>query len=131
MKVRIFNYEKDYAQLKEWYFGWGYEPIPPELLPKYGLIVSNQGHDVCAAFLYLTDGKVGLFEGAIMDPSAPKERRRGTLLFLHKAMQALARELGCLQAWVISKDKTLTKMSKDEGFWCFPKDFNVLTKRLQ
>lgn len=130
METRLFDLERDYEPLTEWYSAWGYCPIPIELLPPYGMIVSNDGEDIGAVWLYITDGKIGLLEGGVLNPWAPKSKRRGAHAFLIKKMTELAQEKGCLCVWVISKDQYITSVCKKQDFYCFDKDFKVLTKRL-
>lgn len=130
MEVRFFDREKDYAMVKEWYARWKYLPIPLETMPPHGLIVSNDSHDIGAAWLYITNAKIALIEGAILNPDAPKSARKGSHDFIIHSMEFLAKECGCLDMWVISKDRFITSICKKIGFTDLEKDFRVLIKRL-
>lgn len=130
MKVRLFEFSKDYERLSKWYEAWGYSNIPPAILPPHGLIVSNQDYDIAAAFLYVTDGKVALIEGIILNPEATKEQRVGVHTFLNIALKLLAKELGCLQIWGMSKDRFTIKIAKEQGFKELPQNFKILIKEL-
>lgn len=130
MKVRLFEFSKDYERLSKWYEAWGYLPIPPEILPRHGLIVSNYDQEIGAAWLYITDGNVALIEGAVLNPAAPKKYRIGIHAFLNNALQQLAKELGCRQIWALSKDKFSTKICQELGFQALQKDFKVLIKEI-
>ncbi len=130
MKVRFFEVEKDYDNICEWYKKWKYIPIPLETMPPHGLIVSNGEYDIGAAWLYVTNAKVALIEGAIMNPSVPKKYRKDTHEFMLTSMEWLAKELGCIDVWVICKDKYLTSICKKVGFTDLEKDFRVLIKKV-
>lgn len=130
MDVRFFDAEKDYVMVSEWYAQWKYYPIPLETMPPHGLIVSNGGCDIGAAWLYVTNARVALIEGAILNPDAPKSARKGSHDFIVCCMEFLAKELGCVDLWVISKDRFITAICKRLGFVDLEKDFRVLIKRL-
>ncbi len=130
MKVRFFEYERDYPIVCTWFEKWGYAPIRKENLPRHGLIASNEGYDIGAVWLYQTDAKVGLLEGSVMNPDVPKKYRKGGHEFLLTCMQNVARTVGCLDVWVLSKDPYTTAICKKAGFTCLEKQFNVLLKRL-
>lgn len=130
MKVRMFDVDKDYQMVTDWYTKWGYLPIPLETMPPHGLIVSNGGYDIGAAWLYITNAKMALIEGAILNPNAPRIARRGSHGFMVACMEHLAKEQGCVDMWVICKDKFLTSVCKKSGFTDLQKDFRVLIKRL-
>lgn len=130
MNVRFFDFGRDYATLMEWHRRWGYHPIPPEILPVNGLIVHNQGYDIGAAWIYLTDGRVALMEGAILNPDAPKDARVGAHAFLISALEELAKESGCVQMWIPSKDRFAIRTSERLGFKALPNNFKFLTKEL-
>lgn len=130
MEARFFDREKDYAMVTEWYARWKYHPIPLDTMPPQGLIVSNGGCDIGAAWLYITNGKIALIEGAIINPDAPKRLRQGSHDFIIYCMEYLAKECGCIDIWVICKDKFLTSICEKSGFTDLKKDFRVLIKRL-
>lgn len=130
MKVRYFDFEKDYENIVEWYKKWKYLPISKETMPPHGLIVSNAGYDIGAAWLYITNARVALIEGAIMNPNAPRTARKGAHAFIIEAMKYLAKDLGCIDLWVICKDKYLTTVCEESGFTDLKKDFKVLITRL-
>lgn len=130
MKVRLFDINKDYPMVCDWYAKWEYQPISLETMPPHGLIVSNGECDIGAAWLYITNAKVALIEGAIINPDAPRSLRKGSHDFIIACMEFLAKENGCLDIWVICKDRFLTSICKKSGFTDLEKDFRVLIKRL-
>lgn len=130
MKVRFFDFEKDYTTVAKWYRGWKYEPLDAEIMSQYALIVSNEEHDVCAAWIYRMEGGVALFEAAVIDPKAPRQRRKGTLSFLFQQLEILASQLGCKKIMIVSKDRHITKVFKDLGYECKQEDFKVLTRSI-
>lgn len=130
MKIRLFDAAKDYQMVCDWYARWKYAPIPLEVMPPDGLIVSNGQYDVGAAWLFVTNARVALIEGAILNPDVPKEFRKGSHDFIINCMEYLAKEQGCIDMWVICKDRFLTSLCKKNGFTDLEKDFRVLIKRL-
>ncbi len=128
MEYRLFDFDKDYEKICGWYQKWGYTSLKKEMMPQRGIVVSNEGHDIAAVWLYVTDGKIGLLEGVVIDPDSPKSRRKGWHRFVLDTMEPIAKAAGCLDLWVISKDDSITAACKDAGFLCLEKDFKVLIK---
>lgn len=130
MKVRLFDKEKDYEKVKTWAKGWKTMPLPKEYLPPYGLMVSNNGIDVCVGWIFRTDGGMCLFDGVIIDPKAPKPRRKGALPLLALCLQSLARQLGHKTAIVSTKNAHIRKIMEDTGFSANKELFVTLSKAL-
>lgn len=82
MHPRPFNVDEDMATVKQW---WDAREQPVELramVSNHGMIVT----DVCAAWLYLTDGPFALIEIPISNPEASAKE-------VHDGFCALFKEL--------------------------------------
>jgi len=93
MEYRYYT-PTDYLMLKTWWESWGWDAIPEVALPKTGIIVSNNGEDVTAGFIYKTDSCVCWAENYISSKTASKEARQGAVEFLIDKMMVEAKEQG-------------------------------------
>ena len=123
MEVRLYEPAKDYAMLCGWWDAWGWEAIPQNLLPKYGLVIKNEGVDTYAAFIYRTDSGLCLFDWFVSNKNAPVKLRRGGLDFLIKEGKGLAKRLGFAAVWCSVNDKGLIKKLETNGI--DPNDTNM------
>ncbi len=130
MKARLFNLEEDYDRIASWYAKWGYMPIPRDSVPEYGVIVSNEDVELGAVWIYRMEKNIGLLEGAVMNPEAPKNLRKESHLFLGNVIEDLARSIGCKEVWAISKDRFINKLCDSWGYADYNKDFRVFKKEI-
>jgi hypothetical protein len=93
LKYRYYTVD-DYGTLSKWWIDWDWAVLPPALLPKIGIIVSNGGEDVAAAFLYKTDSCVCWAENFISSRTSKRENRQGAIEFLVKVLSEVAKENG-------------------------------------
>jgi hypothetical protein len=96
MEYRHYNSE-DYEILAKWWESWGWPAIPEMALPQAeprGVIVTNEGVDICAGFLYKTDSCTCWIENIISNKEAPKELRKGSIEYLIDTIASEAEELG-------------------------------------
>ena len=84
----------DYPMVCKWWESWGWPAIQLGDLPETGLIVSNGGVDIYAAFLYKTDSNICWFDWFVGNKEATKEQRAGGLEFLVEGGRALAETMG-------------------------------------
>lgn len=81
MEHRYYTKE-DYPMLCKWWKDWDWCAFPEVALPKTGIIVSKDGVDLAASFLYATDSCVCWAENFISNKEAPRELRKGSIEFL-------------------------------------------------
>ena len=93
MKHRYYT-QNDYLMLTKWWESWDWMALPEVTLPATGIIITNQGVDICAAFLYKTDSAVCWAENFIIDKQAPRDLRRGAVECLIKQITIEAKEQG-------------------------------------
>ena len=98
MKIKLFSFNGDefnYKKLCTWWKFWGWDKVPPkEFFPKTGIMVENNGQDICSCFLYKTDSSWCIINWFLMNPLAKKENRKGSIDFLIKEATKLAKNLG-------------------------------------
>jgi len=58
-EIRIFDADADYEMVSEWWGAHKREAVPLAILPKLGVIVTQDGKDVAAMWVYL-DNSVGV-----------------------------------------------------------------------
>jgi hypothetical protein len=63
-------------------------------LPEIGIIISNEGFNLCAGFLYKTDSATCWAENYILNKDAPKEISKGCIDLLIQRLIIEGREQG-------------------------------------
>ena len=53
MIVRPWDRDKDYDTLVKWWSDWEFGTVPKECLPPLGIVVSEDGKDICAGGLWI------------------------------------------------------------------------------
>ena len=91
---RFIN-QDDYENiLKLWWKNWGF-PIPPiENLPKTGIMISKDGVDVYAGFIYYTGTALAWAEYFVSNKTVAVEYKRGALERLVDIMCIISKEKG-------------------------------------
>jgi len=99
LSLRLTNKE-DYKELSKWWDFWRWGDGKPslDLLDdlKFGLIVSVDGKNICAGFIYFTNAKkFGLMEYIVSTNKVKdKKIRKEALLYLITCLKQLAKEQG-------------------------------------
>lgn len=119
MELRLTKRE-DYEELSDWW-KWFRRPMPSiELLDnlRFGLMVSKDGMNICAGFVYFTNAsQFGLIE-YIVSSYHVKDRglRNDALCFLIESLKELAKSKGVKVVLSSLKDPNLIKKYKMCGF---------------
>lgn len=116
MTTRIVT-EDDYNNiLCGWWKDWRWTPPPFDFLPKTGIIVSKDGIDVCAGFIYFTNSKVAWLEFIVSNFNY-KEKDRGEIInFTINILSELAKDNGFDYLYASLKNKSLIERYKQNGF---------------
>ena len=116
MKTRLVS-EDDYNNiLCGWWKDWRWTPPPFDFLPKTGVIVSKDGVDVCAGFVYFTNSKVAWIEFIVSNFNY-KEKDRGEIInFTINILSELAKDNGFSYLYASLKNKSLIERYKKNGF---------------
>lgn len=108
--------ESDYEMLSGWWTAWGWNPVPLMFLPKTGFIVSIEGRDICASWLYCSDTPICWHENFISDKEAGRGDRDGALDFLIESMDEQARAMGFSAMFCALRHNTLIRRMERHGF---------------
>lgn len=135
MEVRVVKYS-DYEQLKGWWDSWKFPAPPITALPKYddenttGLMVVNEGVNICAGFLYETNSALCWVEFIVANPKSNKEERGVALKLLLKELSNEAKELGFGAIFASIKHPSLLNKYIEEGYEIGTTNTNELIKIL-
>lgn len=116
MTIRPFNMETDYAMVCEWWKGHGWPEIPSDALPKVGFIVSDEGKDICAGFLYLCESAWGWLEWVVTNPKGPILKRKAGLDVLVNHAVEMASRLGVKRILSSLQNENLISLYEKSGF---------------
>lgn len=78
MTSRMYKPE-DYTMLEKWWTDQKWAPVPKDMLPTLGIIMTVDGKDICAGFLYTSNSPTGWMEWVIADPESDKQIRSEAL----------------------------------------------------
>ena len=115
-EVRIYDSEKDRAQVDSWCQDWNMRTFPSQWLPQAGFIVEG----VAAMWLYLTDSKVALLENVISNPKASLDDRDAALDAIGSAAEQYARDLGYKYILGSSSIQPILDRAKRHGYQILP-----------
>lgn len=102
--------------LSGWWQAWGWDPVPFEFLAPTGFIISKDGKDICASWLYCTDTPICWHENFISDKGAAKDDRDGALDYLIAAVDEQARVMGFRVICSAVKHNGLMRRLEKHGF---------------
>lgn len=109
MKRFTFN---DLPEMNGWYERHGKPPVDFPSLPGFGLIEEGRA----AGFLYMTDSTLGLLEGFVTNPEAPREERSAALEKILHALMDEASRLGVKTLVGLCGAETIVKLGLRNGF---------------
>lgn len=121
MDLRLTTKE-DYKELCGWWDQWRWKDSKPslELLDnlKYGLMVSLDGKNICAGFLYFTNASAfGLLEFIVSSPEIKQKNiRKEAIIFLICSLQEMAKRQGVKCLFSSLRSEALKKHYLDCGF---------------
>lgn len=112
---RFFDPHRDYETVCGWWEAWGWPAMPLGSLSGCGVVVSVDGVDMCAAWLYRTDSDLALAEWFISNRTAKKGRKEAMSLLIETLCQ-LAQRMGarCLISTV--RNASLIRALRAHGF---------------
>jgi hypothetical protein len=112
--------EEDYNMLLSWW-KWHRFPAPKkQMLPDNGLggiIIQDEGIDICAGFLYLTNSKLCWLEYIVSNPEYKnKENRKIAISLTIKRLCEIAKEIGYEAVFTSVKNPHLISQFESFGF---------------
>ena len=135
MESRAVRYS-DYDKLKGWWDFWKFPAPAIAALPKYddelttGLMVSSNGIDICAGFLYETNSALCWVEFIVSNPDSGKEERSEALSLLIDEFTEEAKRLGFGAIFASIKHPSLLNKYIKAGYTLGTKNTNELIKIL-
>lgn len=115
--IRIFEKENDYEIVSGWWQGHGFPVIPAAVLPKLGVVMSIDGVDAAAGWLYM-DNSVGvsMLEWLVTNP---ENKPRDSLVAIREIIsflkdRAVAMDYGVMLT--TCKQPSLIKVLERNGF---------------
>lgn len=115
MNWRIITID-DYNSIKHWWKEWGWKEIPASSLSKDGIIVSKDGVDLYACWIYYTGTDIGLLEWFISNKSAPKELKKGGLEYLISVCETIMKYNGVKAIYHMTNNESLLNTLDKSGF---------------
>ena len=118
-KINIRKIElNDYEFINEWWTEQGFTPLSKDILPMNGLggIIIEKDKPIAAAYLYLTNSKVGYIDNLIADPKYVSKDRFDIILMLIQAFEQMANDVGCFEIWAMTEDKGIIQRCKALGY---------------
>lgn len=94
MVTRYFDSNKDYTDVATWWSGHNWPIIPPDYLPKLGIIVEDDDFKYCCGWLYRTDSLIAWLEYVVTNPAAPMKRRSVAINLLIEELSDKAKQMG-------------------------------------
>jgi hypothetical protein len=110
MQDRLWDIDKDYDTLVNWWTQWEFGVVPKECLPPAGVIVEDNGIPVCAGGLYKGEGtQFGFMEWIVVDKNIDKRLAHKGLKMCIDAIMRLAKHKNLKLVYTATKEQALHK----------------------
>ena len=130
-KLRMLDHgDYDYILVK-WWVDWRWVAPPRDMLPENGaggLMVTKDGKDICAGFIYFTNSKTAWSEWIVSDFFYREDDREEAILFLINSLTQLARSKGMKFVFTVVKNDNLKKKYEQCGFLVGDENSTEMTK---
>ena len=127
---RIESKHKFYKTLCDWWSDWNFPIMSIDALPNNIFVVSNQGIDLYAVPVYLSDSDmcwIGFITG---NKNTTKELRKGSLDYLIKYTEEYLRISGRKFIMTVSKTPILKKTFTDNDYILSGENINEYIKKI-
>jgi len=115
-KIKIRKIElKDYECINKWWIEQGFDHLSLDILPMQGLggLIVEKDKPIAAAYLYLTNSKMGYIDNLISDPKYISKDRFNIILELIITCKQMAKEVGCLDVWAVTNSNGIIKRCEE------------------
>lgn len=116
MKVRPFDFGKDYPQVCEWWRHYGWSYLPKTRLSPVGLVCEVGGEPACAVWVYLTGSDLFLIEFLVGNPAVVATKKHKAIVALLEAAKRTGFEAGAKVPVTYVKQKSLMRLYARAGF---------------
>jgi hypothetical protein len=118
-KINVRKIElEDYEFINKWWVEQGFVALEKDILPMNGLggLIIEKEKPIAAAYLYITNSKVGYIDNLITDPKYVSKDRFDIILMLIQACEQMANEVGCLEIWAMTENEGIIQRCKALGY---------------
>lgn len=126
--------EHDYPVLCQWWRDNRFTPPAREMLPDLGaggFMVDNEGLEICAGFLYMTNSNMAWIEYVVANFQVKNRKlRREALKYLIEQLGQYAKNAGYRIAFTSLKNEHLKKRYMDVGYMIGTENTTELVKIL-
>jgi len=129
LKARLFDFQKDYPEVCEWWEKRGHRYVEKNLLSKIGIMIES---DVkyCVGWLYTGDSAFGKFTWVATNPDSPLMKRKEALALLSKSAVGMSRDMGLESIVASFTNKNISKIFEENGFGHVERNVTNLIARL-
>lgn len=115
--LRMFEPERDYETVSEWWRGHGWEAVPRVMLPRLGAIGGIGGRQIAAGWLYMDNSSpVCMLEWLVTNPEESPIKAVKALHRICDFMSIHAKELGYNVMMTTCKQESLSRFHTKRGF---------------
>lgn len=116
--VRILE-ENDYIELQQWWAFWRFPAPPQDCLPNNGtggIMLSKDGIDIVAGFIYFTNSKLAWLEYIVSNPNYKEPDRKELICSLIEEIGFVAKSKGYRAIFTSVKNENLVKRYEECGY---------------
>lgn len=108
MKVDLFNLDKDYNIVEKWWKDHSMDPVPKEVLTKFGFMAYNEKYPIAAYWLFpIIGSELCMHLFFISNPDSTKEERDEALDLLMYTVHGAAKDMGFTKLMTTTSLKTI------------------------
>ena len=126
--------ESDYDDiLVGWWKDWRWSAPPRDFLPqdgKGGIMISKDGTDICAGFIFFTNSKTAWCEFVVSNFHYREDDRNEALLFLIETLSQICKKSGYTIAYTSLRSESLIDKYVECGYKVGSKNCTELIKKL-
>jgi len=115
MTVRLFDYDKDYEDIKSWWKEQEFPVIPKDYLSTTGFISEDKENKYAVTWVFTTNSPIYIMEWTVGNPNVDYKKRKEGLHQIIEASSVFAKECGA---------KFLLTMTNNNRFYNKLTEFN-------
>jgi hypothetical protein len=109
--------EKDYMVIAPWWTAHGFPEVPITMLPKSGVVITDEGKPVAAAWLYMSNSNgVAMMEWVVTNPENTPKQSVSAIRCLVGAVREMAKNCGYSFILAAAKQPSLIRLFERGGF---------------
>ena len=130
MKIKRIE-ESNFDEISQWWLDWGLEIPDPDYLPHDstgGYIVSKDGINVAAGYLYFTNARIAYVDFVISNIKYRKKDRNELITQLIDYMVSHAIKVGCRFVWATSAEPGIVSKVKSLDYSVLEEKHSIIYK---